>query len=607
MPAENSQDQRPNKVTLGPKKDELVLLDLSGTEYVNDLNQFLVRGLSKAPVAMDKLLGTESSVTIEVAPGKMRTFHQIVASARYGGVQQGGHVYEFELRPWIWLLGHRVNSRIFHEKSPVQIIKDVCTETLGALARIKVDTSLGQEPREYTVQYNESELAFVRRLLEEEGINFHIDMQAGQHQLVLTDSAGSFPMASVAEVEYNPTDQGGIKGAHTFAMVSDQRQITPGAFRTADYNFKTPTASMESSAEHSRGYEHSSFEVYRYPGDFEETGRGGSLANRRRDALRTRDSVVMAQGFAPSLTAGCRFNLSKASEGGLNGSYAVLQARHEFSANTYRSGAGGGRRGAPYQGSYILTKESNPIAPDPVTPKPRVLGPQTAVVVDGADSSSDEFSRIKVKFFWDQNDQSMFCRVAHLWAGKNWGTVFVPRVDMEVVVDFLHGDIDQPIITGCVYNAQNPPPWDLAGNRTISGVKTETMGGGGYNELSFDDKSGAEKIHIHAQQDYIADIENDSTKTIGGNYKTDITGTRTITVQGNSSLKSMASVKIEATSSIELICGTSKITMDPGGIKISAINIELSATAQLKTTGLQAQHGASVDLSIQSAIVRINS
>lgn len=607
MAAENSQDQRPNKVTLGPTKDELVLLDLSGTEYVNDLNQFLVRALSKTPVALDKLLGTEASVFIEVAPGKTRVFHQIIASARYGGNQQGGHVYEFELRPWLWLLGHRVNSRIFHDMTALEIIQQVCTESLGASAQIKVDTNLGQDQREYTVQYNESELSFVRRLMEEEGINFHFDMQNGQHQMVLTDSASSFPMASVDTVEYNPTDQGGIKGAHTFSLVSDQRQITPGMFRTADYNFKTPTAGMTSSAEHNRSYEHAAFEVYRYPGNYEETGRGKTIANRRRDALRTMDSVVMAQGFAPSLTAGCRFSLSKAADGELNGSYAVLQARHDFSANTYRSGAGGGRRGAPYQGSYVLTKATNPIAPDPVTPKPRVMGPQTAVVVDGADTSSDEYSRIKVKFFWDHNDESMYCRVAHLWAGNGWGTVFVPRVDMEVVVDFLHGDIDQPIITGCVYNAKNPPPWELTSDRTISGIKTETMNGGGYNELSFDDKSGAEKIHLHAQQDYIADIENDSTKTIGGNYKTDITGTRTITVQGESSLKSMASVKIEATSSIELICGSSKITMDPGGIKISAIQVEVSATAMLKTTGLQAQHGASVDLSIQSAIVRINS
>jgi type VI secretion system secreted protein VgrG len=607
MPAANSQEQRPNQMTLGAKKDELVLLDLSGTEYVNELSQFLVRGLSQAPVKMDSLLGTEAAVCIEVAPGKTRTFHQIIASARYGGNEQGGHAYEFELRPWLWLLGHRVNSRIFHEMTVQDVIQQVCTDSLGALARLRFDTSLGTTVREYTVQYNESDMAFIRRLLEEEGINFHFDMQAGQHELVLTDSAGSFPMAAVSSVEYNPTDRGGIKGAHTFSMVADQRQVTPGAFRTSDYDFKAPNSGMEKTAEHSRPYEHSTFEVYRYPGNYTEGGPGQSIANRRRDALRTKDAVVMAQGFAPSLTAGSRFSLSKAADSELNGSYAVLQARHEFSANTYRSGAGGGRRSAPYQGSYILTKEANPIAPDLITPKPRVFGPQTAVVVDGADSSSDEYSRIKVKFFWDQNDQSMFCRVAQMWAGKNWGTVFVPRVDMEVVVDFLHGDIDQPIVTGCVYNAQNPAPWDLASDRTISGIKTETMGGGGYNELSFDDKGGSEKVHIHAQKDYVADIENDSTKTIGGNYKTDITGTRTITVQGASSLKSLASVKIEATSSIELVCGTSKITMDPSGIKISALNIEVSATAQLKTTGLQAQHGASVDLSIQSAIVRINS
>lgn len=607
MPASNSQDNRPNKVTLGPKKDALVLLDFSGTEYVNDLNQFLVRALSDAPVNLDQLLGTEATVEIEVAPGQKRQFHQIVASARYGGLQQYGHIYEFELRPWLWLLGHRVNSRIFHEMSVVEIIQQVCNESLASGSSIKIDTRLGSETREYTVQYNESELTFIRRLLEQEGINFHFEMTSGAHKMVLTDSASSFPMASVSDITYNPTDRGMIKGGHTFSMVSDQRQITPGHYRTSDYNFKNPPGDMEATAEHTRPYEHSDFEVYRYPGYYQENGPGSEIANRRRDAMRTLDSVVVASGFAPGLTAGSRCKLSGAADSGLNGGYAVLQARHEFSTNTYRSGAGAGRGSSPYQGSYILTNEANPIAPDQLTPRPRVLGPQTAVVVEGAESSSDDYSRIKVKFYWDQNDESMYCRVAHLWAGKNWGSVFVPRVDMEVVVEFLHGDIDQPIITGCVYNADNPPPWSLSSDRTISGIKTDSLDGSGYNELSFDDKAGAEKIHIHAQQDYIADIENDSTKTIGGNYKTDITGSRTITVTGDSKLTSKSAITIDATSGIDLICGTSKISMTPSGIKISAITIEISATADLKTTGLKAQHGASVDLSIQSAIVRINS
>lgn len=604
----NSQTGRLSQMSTVLGESALSLLDLHGVEYVNELNQFTVRAVGLHPVNLDDLLGTEMEVEVEIDPTVRRYFRQVVASARCLNSEENNYVYEFQLRPWLWLLGHRVNSRIFKDISVIDIILQVCNEALGRGGDIDVQTSLGADVQEYVVQYNESDLTFVRRLLEECGINFHFLMEKGREQLVLSDEADSFPMALISDVHYSPQDTAGIVKRQTFQTMGDERQITPGSFRTTDYNFKTPSASMEASQTKAGNYNASSFEVYRYPGGYLDGGGGQTVSKRRMKALKTQEALVRASGYAPGLAAGSRTTVSDAADSAANGIYAVLEARHDYSPHSYRSGSGSvSSDGRGYNGQYVLTKASNPIAPMQVTERPRVMGPQTAIVVQGPEDNPDPYNRVKVQFYWDTSASSMFCRVAHLWAGNSWGSVFVPRVGMEVVVDFLHGDVNYPIITGCVYNQNNLPPWQVTNEYSVSGIKTEIMGGSGYNEFSFDDKAGDEKVRIHAQKDYISNIENDSTKTVGGNFKTDITGTRTVTVTQASKLTSQDSITIEATNQIQLIVGSSKITLSQQGVTIEGVNVEATATAQLKTTGLTAQHGASVDLSIQSAIVRINS
>lgn len=603
----NSKAKRLTRLGAGLTDSGMEMIDFSGTEYVNEINLFTVRVLTKDTVDLDTFLGTEMEIEVEVAPEKKRQFPGMVTGARFAGLEQFGYVYEFQLRPWLWLLSYRVNSRIFHEQSTLDIIRKICNETLGRGGDIEVHTRFGQKPREYTVQYNESDLNFVRRLLEEEGINFHFKLSSGAQKMVLTDGPADFTQADVAEVTFNATDRAIIVARQTFQTFSDQRKMTPGGFKTSDYDFKNPKTALEVTETHSRGYEGSEFEVYRYPGIYTQEPDGKARAKRRIEALRTGDSVVEAMGYAPGLSAGSLMTLKEAADAKANGSYAVLQAQHEFSANSYRTGSGGGGGGRGYSGRYVLTKATNPIAPESQTPPPRVIGPQTAVVTMGPEGNSDPHSRIKVKFHWDTSAESMYCRVAHLWAGNSWGAVFIPRVGMEVVVEFLHGDINHPIITGCVYNGVNPPPWKLPSEHTISGIKTTTMSGSGFNELSFDDKAGAEKFTIHAQKDYLSTIENDSTKKVGGNFKTEITGTRTVNVTQASKLTSNDSVTIEATNKIELIVGSSKLTLTQQGVTIEGMNVEVNATAQLKTNGLMAQHNASANLAIQAAIVRINS
>lgn len=610
MASVNSQENRITKLKTSVGDTTLTLLDFSGYEYVNELNQFTVRALTKEPIELDDLLGKDVQIDIEPGEGLKRSIHQTVSAARMAGLEQDGYVYEFELRPWYWLLSHRVNCKIFPENTSLaDIIRSICNEALGRGQDVVFQTSALDTQREYTVQYNESDLDFIRRHLEDHGVNFHCKMESGGHKWVLSDQNSAFAMTSPSNVDYNPTDKAAISTVQGFETMSDTRRVTSGAFRTSDYNFKQPRTQMEATHNTRRAYDNSGFEVYRFPGDYLENGTGRNHSRRRMEALRTQDSVMRATGFAPGLAAGTRFVLGKAAKADENNTYVVLQAFHQFSSNTYRSGGGGGGGGGRgYRGQYVVTKEANPVAPTATTARPQVIGPQTAEVVLGPEGNDDEHNRIRVRFFWDAEGRSMPCRVAQLWAGKGWGANFVPRVGMEVVVEFLHGNIDYPIVVGCVYNGVNASPYPFPGSHTQSGFKSESMGGSGFNELSFDDAGGSEKFNIHAQKDYLSTIENDSIKKIGNDAKTEISGTRTVTVTGDSTLKSTSgSVKIEASTQIELVCGSSKITMTPQQITISSTNVEVKATAQLKTTGLKAEHGATVDLAIQSAIVRINS
>lgn len=612
MPPVNSQSDRYALLKTPLGADTLALLDFSGTEYVNDINSFRARAIAQERVDLDQLLGKQMQVDVSTGT-TTRSFHQLCFSARYAGHEQGGHAYEFEMRPWIWMMSRRVTSRIFEQKTVIDIVNELYGEYAGLPgAGINILTSRQFPQLEYTVQYNESDLTFMRRLLEEYGVNFHIKMEDGSHSLVLTDSIDSFDMARPSTATYNPSNRAAISSDLILTSWADQRQVTSGAIRSADYDFQRPSNGLDTQDRHGRGYQGADYEVYEYPGGYPDQGVGNDLMRRRMAALRSNDQLVRTDGNIASAAAGTRIQVTGAAEAGANGTYAVLQASHHFGSNVYRSGAGGDMG---YHGDYLLTKESHPLAPARVTPRPIMQGPQTAVVSRGAEDVIDEYGRIWVTFFWDRNAHSMPCRVSQAWAGPQWGTVFIPRVGMEVIVEFLHGDPDNPIITGCVYNGENMPPWPLPAKKQVSGIKTQTMGGSGYNELSFDDTAGSEQIVMHAQKDLNAtvlnnalnDIKVDNTKKVGGNQTTTIQGTQSVTVTKSSTLTSNDSIKIEATNKIELVCGMSKITMTPQKVTITAISIEASATADIKTTGLTAQYGATVDLAIQSAIVRINS
>jgi type VI secretion system secreted protein VgrG len=270
----------------------------------------------------------------------------------------------------------------------------------------------------------------------------------------------------------------------------------------------------------------------------------------------------------------------------------------------YRSVTGGGEDvSEAYRGSFELMRSTRAYAPPMVTEKPTVRGPQTAVVVGDNEISCDEYGRIKVLFHWDRGpDKSMWCRVSQVWAGKGWGGMFIPRKGMEVIVDFLEGNPDQPIIVGCVYNADNMPPYPLAGQKNIAGLKTNsTEGGGGYNEIAMDDTKGKELIRTHAQYDQESKIENDERRTVGVDRKTIIGKDDLLNVGKN--------LKVLAGDSIVLEVGAAKLTMKKDGtITLNGKDITVTGTGNIETkAGIRSKHKATADMIIQGGMVKINS
>jgi type VI secretion system secreted protein VgrG len=447
---------------------------------------------------------------------------------------------------------------------------------------------------EYTVQYQETDLNFIRRLMEEFGINFHIEMREATQVLVLTDATDDFARPVSRRRSFQP-GSASSSTTEVFDTWIAQRHLTTGAVRMTDYNFRTPTQDMQVSASQESSFSPAVLESYEHPGRYPNTGIGGHLALRRLDALRGADQQAKASGHAPSLGAGMRFTLDDDCETGVGGEYAVIAATHHYFGGNFGSG-GGGEMG--YHGEYTVVPTSLPIAPDRVTPRPFLRGPQSAVVTVGADGDVDEHGRIKVRFPWDAREESMYCRVSQLWAGPNWGAQFIPRTGMEVLVDFMEGDPDRPVIVGCLYNETNRYPGSLPEKKTTSGIKTNSVGGDGHNALIFEDKSGSEEVFIHAQKDLMIKVLDRELVEIGGDSKR--------TISGKSDTIVTEATVIQSDASIELKVGSSSIKIEPSKITIKSPAVTVEAMGQLEAKGTITKLSATTQLTVQAAIVMIN-
>ena len=540
MNAPFTQDLRLGKLTTDLGKDVLVLMRFGGSDHMNGLFEYTISALStKQNINFDALIGTHASVEITSQNDGPRFFDGIVTQAKWAGVGENGNRYELTLRPWFWLAGRRRNQRIFHEQTVLQIVEKLLSAYSGLGKPHLENRCKGSYPTlEYTVQYRESDLDFATRLLERFGISYHFAHTDGNHTLVLTDSIEEHQPLAGAKREYKPVDGNRQAGKEHFWEWYPERNLTTGAMRLTDYNFKTPTAAMEVDRIGDAAYEQGQIESYDYPGDYLAQGEGKGVVGLRTLQERGHDARHRATGDCTSLGAGMTMTLTGDQVPGVKGKdYLCLSAEHSYVSDAYGSGDTESD-GYAYSGQYVLMPTDAPFAPERKTALPIIQGPQTAVVVGEGEIDCDEYGRILVHYHWDlEKAYSMRCRVSQNWASKGWGGMVIPRIGMEVIVEFLEGDPDKPLVTGCVYNGKNDVPYPLPEHKTRSTFKTNTHKGEGFNELRFEDEKSEEEIYVHAQKDMNIQVLNNREKRVDVNEFESVGANKTVEIGNNMTQK----------------------------------------------------------------------
>jgi type VI secretion system secreted protein VgrG len=591
------QDQRTGKLNTPLGENKLALMTFECAEGVSEKFDIKVQATSQeANLNFDKAIGQNCTVTVKTTTGDDRHFCGVLAEASWlGGGDEGIHRYKLLLKPWLWLLSFRRNCFIHHDKTVPEIIEKVFGD--HGFASFKNNLSRSYPKLEYCVQYRESDMDFVCRLMEEYGISYYFQHSDGDHKLIMTDEMSSFESLP-GSIPYSETADPRRPSKDYFRSLSPARSFTSGKIKLDDYDFKNSEADQVVNEDVSPPFEPATLEVFDHPGRYEKTGDGQKIAQAWRDMERAKDHHFHAAGDCVSCVPGALVTLDDKSDSGFGGEYLALRCTHTFHSQSYRTRQQSGG-GPAYEGRYELIKSDNTYAPARLTPKAVIHGPQTAKVVGEGDIDVDKYGRILVRFHWDQKeDQSRRCRVAQVWAGNEWGGIYTPRVGMEVVVSFLDGDPDQPLVIGCVYNDKHMPPYKLPGDKTISGVKSNsTTSGKGFNEFIFDDADGSELVRLHAQRNLESVIEEDESRTVKKDRNTEITQNDTLTIG--------QVLKIEAGTKIELICGGSKIVMTPEKIAIQALQVDIQAT-DFKTNALMSNHSAGAVMSIQGTLVKIN-
>src|SRR5215216_186796 len=491
----------------------LVVARLDATEGLSELSEYRVEALSERPnIDFNELLGKNCTVTIE-SFGKKRLFDGLVVEAQAVGVRETLFVYRLVLRPALWLLARRAKSKIYKQKSVPDIIKEV-TKEYGIGIEEKLTKSYSA--LEYCVQYRETDLAFVCRLMELYGIYYYFRHEPKNHKVVLADAKSSHE--SGPTIDYNPDMIATHAGEEVITHLTSERRIRSGKveLKAYDYTKVNPVVGTKNAAE---SYNHSKLELSDYQfrsWDHKNTSAYSDFATARLEAEQALDHRRHFTGSAGSLCPGNKFNLSRHPHE--SGEYLVVRCSHTFVTEHYRSGASAISDQA-YYGNYEVLKADQQFRAPIVTPKALVDGPQTAEVTGSGEIDVDELGRIQVKFFWEGQEISRRVRVAQLWSANKWGSQFIPRVGMEVLVIFEEGDPDHPLVIGTVYNGKNKYPYDLPGNKTQSGLKSNSSpGGNGYNEFMFEDKKGGEIIRMHAEKDHEVTILNKETTTIGERF-----------------------------------------------------------------------------------------
>jgi len=534
--AEFSQEGRAIRIDtpLGP--DVLLLQRFHGDDGMSVPYHYTLELISEEDaVAPADLLRQPVTITV-VLPDGERKIHGLVRRFTQMGQRDDLTFYGAEVVPWLWFLTLSQDSKIFQNKSVLDIVQEVF-DGLG-YSDYEIRCSKSYAPREYCVQYRESHFNFVSRLLEEEGIFYFFEHSDDKHLLVIADMNSTCKPCPDQDTARMATQEGRWQEEDVVTALTLESAVHIGKVTLRDYDFTRPSLNLETSAPGQEGEE-----VYDYPGQYLDLGEGERYAQLILEEGECGGQVVRGASNCRPFQSGFKFTLSEHYRPDANQEYLILQVSHRAEAGDYRSWDT-----APfeYRNTFVCIPASTPFRPPRPNRKPRIHGSQTALVVgkSGEEIFTDEYGRVKVQFYWDRiggKDQNSSCwvRVSYPWAGKAWGGIHIPRMGQEVIVEFLEGDPDRPIITGRVYNAEQTVPYGLPANRTQSGVKSRSSLGGGtddFNEIRMEDKKGSEQLYIHAQKDKQVVVENNRTESVGNDEKIDIGNDRTETVGNNETI-----------------------------------------------------------------------
>ena len=661
-----TQDNRHASVTTLLGKDVLLFQRMSGSDQIGCLFEYRVEMYSTdLDISIADVLGKPMTVHLDLPDETERYFHGIVTRFSCIGREHKLARYEAVMRPALWLLTRSSNCRIFQDKSIVDIVKEVCADSVYAgLIDLSVTGVTGvYAALPYCVQYRETDFNFVCRLLDSVGIYFYFTHETAKHTMVLADSSSAHATIPGCDgLNYSANEERADRqGVFSWEVAGE---IQSSTYVMTDFNFEKAKSSINGGllvkSTLAAAFNQTAYEQFDYPGNYTVVDTGQKVARARMEALHGQCEQVKARTNVRSLFPGGLFSLEQHPRDDFNREYLVTAAEYQIVSDLFATGLEEDLEPL-FQCRFSAVGSSYTFRPPQIAVKPVVQGPQTAIVVGkaGEEIWTDQYGRVKVQFHWDRlgkDDETSSCwvRVSQNWAGKGWGAMFIPRIGMEVVVSFLEGDPDKPLITGCVYNSDAMPPYALPAEQTKSTIKTNTSKGGvGFNEIRFEDKKDAEEIFVQAEKDYNRVVKNNDTLKVGFekkdkgdqtitikndrsldvgndqkivvgnnltlNVKKDQTDTidnnltvtvkaeesrtvnkdQVIKVDGDQKITVGKTCVIEATSSIELKVGGSSIKIEPSKITIKSVQVAVEGSGPVSV-----KSGAVV--TIEGALVKIN-
>jgi len=516
----------------------LLFHGMRGHEELARISEYHLDLLSdNGDIDVDAILGKNVTIKLGLPDDSTRYFNGFVTRFSQGQVHGRYFTYSATVHPWLWFLTRTADCRIFQEMTVPDIIKKVFAD--HGTADFKLELTSTYRKWTYCVQYRETDFNFVSRLMEQEGIYYYFRHTDGHNTMVLTDSCSKHvPSAGYEKIPFVAPDKLVRPELEHIGSWQFSREIQPGKYVHKDYDLERPSVDLKTQKVIAYTCAEGSHEVFDYPGAYLQKGDGEQLALVRIDELGTQFETANGTSNARGIAVGALFTLEDCPRADQNCEHLVMAANYDLQFADYEALEGGG---TSYQCTFAAMSTKQQFRPRRATPKPFVQGPQTAVVVGpgGDEIYTDQFGRVKVQFHWDRlgkKDENSSCwmRVSHPWAGKGWGAVSTPRIGQEVIVDFLEGDPDQPIITGRIYNAEQMPPYELPANKTQSGIKTRSSTGGSpdnFNEIRFEDKKGEEQLFIHAEKNQDIEVEKDETHWVGHDRTKTIDNDETVLVK----------------------------------------------------------------------------